>query len=170
MIGGYLHPGQPLANIYFTLFGYNSVLQGISRVQDLKFGQYAKIPPRTTFSAQVVGTLVGSIVNYILMVEITTNQRDILLSIQGTSIWPGQNIQQFNSQVCHLVLLSPKYFEYIASNLLTHPSQAIAWGALAKEMFSPGSRYALVPVALLLGFLPPLLFYTLHCAYPKVGF
>ncbi|KAI0529874.1 OPT oligopeptide transporter protein-domain-containing protein [Xylaria digitata] len=145
MIGGYLHPGQPLANMYFTLFGYNSVLQGISMVQDLKFGQYAKIPPRTTFSAQVVGTLVGSIVNYIMMVEITTNQRDILLSIQGTNIWSGQNIQQFNSQ-------------------------AIAWGALAKEMFSPGSRYALVPIALLLGFLPPLLFHTLHRAYPKVGF
>ncbi|KAH8686156.1 OPT oligopeptide transporter protein-domain-containing protein [Tricladium varicosporioides] len=145
MIGGYLHPGQPLANMYFTLFGYNSVLQGISMVQDLKFGQYAKIPPRTTFFAQVVGTLVGSVVNYIMMVEITTNQRDILLSIQGTNIWSGQNIQQFNSQ-------------------------AIAWGALAKEMFSPGSRYALVPIALLLGFLPPFFFHTLHRAYPKVGF
>jgi hypothetical protein len=34
-----------------------------------------------------------------MMVEITTNQRDILLSIQGTNIWSGQNIQQFNSQV-----------------------------------------------------------------------
>jgi OPT family oligopeptide transporter len=119
MIGGYLHPGQPLANMYFTLFGYNSVLQGISMVQDLKYGQYAKIPPRTTFSAQVVGTLVGSIVNYIMMVEITTNQRDILLSIQGTNIWSGQNIQQFNSQVCRLVLLPSKCFEHISSNLLT---------------------------------------------------
>lgn len=38
MIGGYLHPGQLLVNIYFTLFGYNSVIQGISIVQDLKFG------------------------------------------------------------------------------------------------------------------------------------
>jgi len=99
MIGGYLHPGQPLANMYFTLFGYNSVLQGISMVQDLKFGQYAKLPPRVTFSAQVVGTLVGAIINYVMMVTITTNQRDILLSIQGTNIWSGQNIQQFNSQV-----------------------------------------------------------------------
>ncbi|EEU35815.1 uncharacterized protein NECHADRAFT_34981 [Fusarium vanettenii 77-13-4] len=145
MIGGYLHPGQPLANMYFTLFGYNSVIQGISMVQDLKFGQYAKLPPRATFCAQVVGTLVGAVVNYIMMVEITTNQRDILLSIQGTNIWSGQNIQQFNSQ-------------------------AIAWGALAKEMFSPGSRYGLVPIGLLLGFLPPLIFHTLHRAYPRIGF
>ncbi|KAH8662692.1 OPT oligopeptide transporter protein-domain-containing protein [Ilyonectria robusta] len=144
MIGGYLHPGQPLANMYFTLFGYNSVIQGISMVQDLKFGQYAKLPPKATFCAQVVGTLVGA-VNYIMMVEITTNQRDILLSIQGTNIWSGQNIQQFNSQ-------------------------AIAWGALAEEMFSPGSRYGLIPIGLLLGFLPPLIFHTLHRAYPRIGF
>lgn len=100
MFAGYLHPGRPLANMYFTLFGYNSVIQGISMVQDLKFGQYAKLPPRVTFTAQLVGTLVGGIINYIMMVQITTNQRDILLSIQGTNIWSGQNIQQFNSQVC----------------------------------------------------------------------
>lgn len=28
MIGGYLHPGRPVANMYFTLFGFNSVAQG----------------------------------------------------------------------------------------------------------------------------------------------
>ena len=99
MLGGYLHPGRPLANMYFTLFGYNSVVQGISLVQELKFGQYAKIPPRVTFIAQAVGTLVGAMVNYAMMVQITTNQREILLSIQGTNVWSGQNIQQFNSQV-----------------------------------------------------------------------
>jgi len=53
--------------MYFTLFGYNSVLQGISMVQDLKFGQYAKLPPRAIFSAQVTGTLIGAVVNYIMM-------------------------------------------------------------------------------------------------------
>jgi hypothetical protein len=110
MLGGYLHPGQPLANMYFTLFGYNSVIQGISLIQDLKFGQYAKIPPRVTFITQVAGTLIGSVVNYAMMVSITTNQRDILLSIQGTNIWSGQNIQQFNSQVC----FSTSSFGYIA--------------------------------------------------------
>lgn len=106
MLGGYLHPGRPLANMYFTLFGYNSVIQGISMVQDLKFGQYAKIPPRITFAAQIVGTLVGAVVNYIMMVQITTNQREILLSIEGTNIWSGQNIQQFNSQVSLLLSLT----------------------------------------------------------------
>lgn len=50
-------------------------------------------------SMQIIGTLLGAVVNYILMSSITTNQRDILLSIQGTNIWSGQVIQSFNSNV-----------------------------------------------------------------------
>lgn len=48
---------------------------------------------------QIIGTLFGAVINYILMSSITTNQRDILLSIQGTNIWSGQVIQSFNSNV-----------------------------------------------------------------------
>ncbi|KAF4340976.1 OPT superfamily oligopeptide transporter [Fusarium beomiforme] len=122
MIGGYLHPGQPLADLYFTLFGYNSVIQGISMVQDLKFGQYAKLPPKATFSTQLAGTLIGGIINYIMMVEITTNQRGILFSIQGTNVWSGQNIQQFNSQVNTPIILAYAGFLSvgISSSMLTY--------------------------------------------------
>jgi OPT family oligopeptide transporter len=109
MIGGYLHPGYPVANMYFTLFGYNSVSQAQLLLKDLKIAQYAKLPPRCTFTVQMVGTIIGAIFNYIMMVSIVDNQRDILLSIEGTNIWSGQNVQQYNSQ-------------------------AIAWGALASHM------------------------------------
>ena len=109
MIGGYLHPGKPVANMYFTLFGYNSVTQGQLLLRDLKLAQYAHLSPKCTFMAQMVGTIIGAIFNYVMMVSIVDNQRDILLSIEGTNIWSGQVVQQYNSQ-------------------------AIAWGALAKHM------------------------------------
>lgn len=51
---------------------------------------------------QIIGTLFGAIINYILMTIITTSQREILLSIQGTNIWSGQVIQSFNSNVSNL--------------------------------------------------------------------
>src|SRR3569833_1117136 len=89
MIGAYLEPGRPLTNMYFTLFGYNSVSQGLLLLQDLKLGQYAKLSPRCTFTMQMVGTLVGSLLNYFIMVSITDNQREILMSIEGTHIWSG---------------------------------------------------------------------------------
>lgn len=55
---------------------------------------------------QIIGTLFGAVMNYILMTTITTNQREILLSIQGTNIWSGQVIQSFNSNVSNSIRLS----------------------------------------------------------------
>ena len=49
MIGAYLEPGNPLTNIYFTLFGYDMVGQGLVVLQDLKLGEYAKLNPRCTW-------------------------------------------------------------------------------------------------------------------------
>jgi hypothetical protein len=43
-------------------------------------------------------------------------------------------------------------------------------GRASQRNVLSGSWYTLVPIALLLGFVPPLLFHTLHRAYPKVGF
>jgi hypothetical protein len=54
MLGGYLHPGRPMANMYFVLFGYNSILQGQLLLRDLKFAQYAHLAPRATFTMQMV--------------------------------------------------------------------------------------------------------------------
>lgn len=145
MIGSYLHPGNPMANMYFTLYGYNSVQQAFNMLQDLKQAQYTKLSPRSTFAGQLIGTVIGSVFNYIMMNSIVTNERDILLSIEGTEIWSGQNVQQYNTQ-------------------------GISWGALAKYMYNVGARYEWVPLSLLLGFALPLPFYLAHRFFPKVGF
>lgn len=145
MIGSYMHPGNPMGNMYFTLYGYNSVQQAFAMLQDLKQGHYIKLSPRSTFSSQIIGTLVGSVFNYIMMESIVHNQRKILLSIEGSPIWSGQNVQQYNTQ-------------------------GISWGALAKYMFSVGRRYEWVPLALLVGFVCPLPFYIAHRLFPKAGF
>jgi OPT family oligopeptide transporter len=102
LIGGYLHPGKPVANMYFVLFGANAQAQALFLVGNLKLGQYGKLSPRCTFVVSILGTLLGATLNYLLMSSITTNQRDILLSIQGTNIWSGQVIQSFNSNVSQL--------------------------------------------------------------------
>lgn len=109
-LGGYVHPGKPVANLYFTLFGYNSITQAISLTQNLKLGQYAKVPPRITFTVQVVGTLVGSIISYIAMAEITKDQRDILLTTAGSAVWSGANVQQLGAQVTLHLTLRSLYF------------------------------------------------------------
>lgn len=50
---GYLYPGYPVANMCFKVYGYISMKQGLTFLQDLKLGHYMKIPPRAMFMAQV---------------------------------------------------------------------------------------------------------------------
>lgn len=64
-------------------------------------------------SMQIIGTLLGAVVNYALMASITTNQREILLSVQGTNIWSGQVIQAFNSNVSKM---NSKSFHSLENN------------------------------------------------------
>ncbi|KAK7826111.1 oligopeptide transporter 9 [Quercus suber] len=54
---GYIYPGYPVANMCFKVYGYISMTQAVTFLQDFKLGHYMKIPPRTMFMAQVVGPL-----------------------------------------------------------------------------------------------------------------
>jgi OPT family oligopeptide transporter len=99
MVGGYMLPGRPLANLYFATFGYNSLYQAKLLLQDLKLGQYVHLAPKCTFVTQMVGTVIGCCLSYAMMEKITTEKRDILLAIQGTNIWSGQKVQKENSAV-----------------------------------------------------------------------
>ncbi|GAA0176473.1 hypothetical protein LIER_42085 [Lithospermum erythrorhizon] len=60
---GYLYPGLPVANMCFKVYGYISMKQGLSFLQDFKLGHYMKIPPRAMFMAQVAGTLLSALVH-----------------------------------------------------------------------------------------------------------
>ena len=77
------------------------------------------------------------------MNSIIDNHRDILLSVEGTNIWSGQQPQQYNSQ-------------------------AIAWGALSNELFSSGKRYEWVPFAYLVGLVAPVPFWIIHRRWPHL--
>ncbi|KAI6019141.1 OPT oligopeptide transporter protein-domain-containing protein [Pisolithus marmoratus] len=142
MVAGYLHQGKPMANMYFVLYSYNTMNQAQLLLRDLKVAQYVKLPPRAAFAAQVIGTLFGAIINFVLMNSIVNNRRDILLSVQGSNVWSGQQVQQYNSQ-------------------------AIAWGGLSNELFSIGSRYHWVPLSYVIGLFVPIPFWLVHRYWPK---
>lgn len=122
---------------------YNSVNQAQLLLRDLKIAQYTKLAPRAAFFAQTVGTLLGAVLNFVLMNSIIDNQRDILLSVEGTNVWSGQQPQQYNSQ-------------------------AIAWGGLAHELFSSGKIYQWVPWAYVIGLVVPVPFWLVHQKWPRL--
>ncbi|KAG1846054.1 OPT oligopeptide transporter protein-domain-containing protein [Suillus subalutaceus] len=142
MIGGYIQKGSPVANMYFVLYGNNTVFQAQLLLRDLKIAQ-CDCHPRAAFTAQIIGTLLGAVLNYIMMNSIIDNQREILLSVEGTNIWSGRQPQMYNSQ-------------------------AIAWGGLSDELFSTGQRYQWVPWAYVLGLFVPVPFWVIHRYWPKL--
>ena len=52
------------AVMYVNLYGNSTAYQTLLMLQDLKLGQYTKLPPRLTFAAQLVGSIIGSVFNY----------------------------------------------------------------------------------------------------------
>ncbi|KDE05562.1 hypothetical protein MVLG_04057 [Microbotryum lychnidis-dioicae p1A1 Lamole] len=97
MLGSALVPGNARASLYFGLYSSNSVAQGSLMVKDLKLGQYTKVPPRALFALQAVGTLLGSVLNLVVMNSIVSSQREVLLDVEGTNLWSGY-VQSYNTQ------------------------------------------------------------------------
>ncbi|KAI0365212.1 OPT oligopeptide transporter [Pilatotrama ljubarskyi] len=145
MVGGAMIPGRPVANMYFTLYGYGTYQLTLNLLRDLKLGQYTKLPPRATFIMQTVGGIVGGVLNYVVMNSVIAGNRDILLAVQGTNVWSGQQVQSYNSN-------------------------AITWGALSKPLYSPGARYGFIPWMLIAGLAVPVPFWLAHRWWPKAGF
>ena len=101
------------------------------------------LSPKSTFTAQMTGAVIGAIFDHIMMKTIVTNQFEILTSIEGSNIWSGQNVQQYNTL-------------------------AIVW-SIAGDMFSIGARYQWVTIAYLTGFIVPVPFWLIY-RYTKIEF
>ena len=50
---GLIYLGRPIANVSFKVYGYMSMNQAVSFLNDFKLGHYIKIPPRSMFLVQV---------------------------------------------------------------------------------------------------------------------
>ncbi|CAA7263920.1 unnamed protein product [Cyclocybe aegerita] len=144
ILGASMLPGSSQTNMYFTLYGFNTLDQARGLIRDLKMGQYTKLPPRVTFTVQCLGAVIGGLLNYIIMKVIISSHREILLDVQGSNIWSGQQVQSFNSD-------------------------AVSWGALGNLLYAPDGRYGIVPFSILIGLAVPVPFWIIHQFWPKSG-
>ncbi|KAJ5591581.1 uncharacterized protein N7459_001950 [Penicillium hispanicum] len=142
MVAGAVHPGRPLANLYFASWSHQVILLAVNLANWLKVGQYTKVPHRVMFGTQIYGTLLGAGLNYVVMNTVVVHQREILLDPEGNNVWSGSALQSMNSQ-------------------------AITW-ALAKDMYSLKGRYGIVPLGLLIGAALPVFHWGLNRVCPRL--
>ncbi|KAG0046350.1 hypothetical protein BGZ83_008492 [Gryganskiella cystojenkinii] len=126
---GYMLPGRPVANVVFKTMGYISMAQALTFVSDLKLGHYMKIPPRSMFWSQCLGTFIAGLVNLI------------------TANWMFSS----NEGVCTTseTLTCP--------HARTFFSASVIWGVIApNRMFGPSSIYNPINYFFIFGFLVPI--------------
>ncbi|KAF5311075.1 hypothetical protein D9619_007886 [Psilocybe cf. subviscida] len=141
MVAGAINPGRPVANLYFLpAASCLDIHQPRGRSED---GTIFEDPPRVMFLTQVWGTILGAVINYVVMISVVDAQRDILLDPVGTNVWSGQVPQSLNSA-------------------------AVTW-SLAKELYGFNGPYWIVPMSLVIGMAPTFLQWLINKRWPKVG-
>ena len=106
----------------------------------------------------------GGLLNYIIMKTIISARRDILLDVQGSNVWSGQQVQSFNADAISWGALGQQV--RVASSLRNRMSTPLT---SAPQLYSPSGRYAIVPFSILIGLAVPLPFWIVHRYFPKLG-
>ncbi|KAG5019233.1 Oligopeptide transporter 6 [Glycine soja] len=141
---GYMYPERPVANMCFKVYGYISMVQALTFLQDFKLGHYMKIPPRTMFMAQA---------RTILSVFIYT----------VTAWWLMRTIPH----LCDTTMLDPDSpWTCPMDNVFFDAS--VIWGLLGpRRIFGDLGEYAKVNLFFLGGAIAPFLVWLAHKAFPE---
>ncbi|XP_020591466.1 oligopeptide transporter 1-like [Phalaenopsis equestris] len=145
LVIGYLYPGKPLANVSFKTYGYISMAQAITFIQDFKLGHYMKIPPKSMFIVQLVGTVVASSVYF------------------GTAWWLLDSVEN----ICNPTKL-PEGSPWTCPGDDVFYNASIIWGVVAPlRMFGRLGIYSKLNYFFLIGFLAPIPVWVLSRIYPE---
>ncbi|KAH7013712.1 small oligopeptide transporter [Ilyonectria destructans] len=135
-LAGFMIPGRPIGVMIFKVFSTITLGQAQTYSADLKMAHYMKVPPRVTFSCQVVATIWASFVQIAVM------------------NWTLGNIENIcdNEQADHFTCPNGRAFF----------SSSIVWGVIGpRRMFGEGGMYSVFNWFWLIGAGFPILLYVL---------
>ncbi|CAN1790264.1 Oligopeptide transporter 1 [Linum perenne] len=145
LIIGYLYPGRPVANVAFKTYGTISMWQSLSFLSDFKLGHYMKVPPKSMFKVQLVGTLVASVVQF------------------GTTWWILSSIKD----ICDTTKL-PKGSPWTCPGYDVFYSASIIWGVVGPlRIFNTLGVYPQMNWFFLVGTFAPVPVWLLSRKYPE---
>ncbi|GAB4838395.1 oligopeptide transporter 4 [Ancistrocladus abbreviatus] len=142
---GIILPGRPIANVCFKTYGYMSMAQAVSFLSDFKLGHYMKIPPRSMFLVQFIGTIIAGTINiavaWWLLNSIENICQDTLLPPNSPWTCPGDRV----------------FFD-----------ASVIWGLVGpKRIFGSKGNYSTMNWFFLGGALGPFIVWLFHRAFPK---
>ncbi|KAK1269351.1 Oligopeptide transporter 5 [Acorus gramineus] len=145
LVIGFLYPGRPLANVAFKTYGYISMDQAITFLTDFKLGHYMKVPPRSMFVVQLVGTVIANTAYFL------------------TAWWLLETVPN----ICNPALL-PKGSPWTCPGDEVFYNASIIWGLVGPlRMFGRLGLYGKMNWFFLFGLLAPVPVWLLARAYPQ---
>lgn len=141
-IGGSWSAGNALQMNYFKSYGYVTCAHALAFSNDLKLAHYLKIPPKHTFWAQIIATVVSSLV--------CTG----VLNFQMNQIPDVCTSTQVNHYTC------PGINQFFTA--------AVLWGTVGpKKVFGKGGMYTKLLVGFPVGLMLPIIMYCAQKKFPQ---
>ncbi|WEW58647.1 hypothetical protein PRK78_004115 [Emydomyces testavorans] len=141
-IVGYMLPGRPLAMMLFKTYGYITMAQALSFIQDLKLAHYLKIKPRSVFWGQVIATFWSCFVQLAVV------------------IWSLGNIEGICRRDQPNRFTCPNGTVFFASS--------VVWGLIGpSRIFSGKSIYSGLQYFWAAGAFAPIVFYVIARIWPR---
>ncbi|GAB2292055.1 oligopeptide transporter 4 [Dionaea muscipula] len=142
---GIILPGRPIANVCFKTYGYVSMSQAVSFLSDFKLGHYMKIPPRSMFLVQFIGTIVAGTINVVV------------------AFWLLDSIHN----ICNASLL-PADSPWTCPGDRVFFDASVIWGLIGpRRIFGHHGDYKAMNWFFLGGALGPFIVWLFHKAFPK---
>ncbi|KAK4173098.1 putative oligopeptide transporter [Triangularia setosa] len=140
-IGGVWVEGNAIAMCFFKSYGYVTCAHALSFSADLKLAHYLKIPPRFTFWAQMVPTLISTLISVAVL-----------------------QYQVHIENVC----TSDAPFRFTCPGVNTFFTAAVFWGTVGpRKIWGVGGQYAVTLLGFPLGVIVVILFWYLNKKWPK---
>ncbi|KAK3193833.1 hypothetical protein Dsin_025143 [Dipteronia sinensis] len=144
---GYIYPGKPIANMVFKELCLSTQDHALNFISDFKLANYMKIPPKSMFVAQTIGTIISTIVS------------------MATSWWLFSTVEN----ICEPEKL-PKGSPWTCPQITATYDFSVIWGVLGpKRMFFPDGMYSKLYYFFLIGAITPLLTWVLSKLFPEKG-
>uniref|UniRef100_A0A0D9WRV8 Oligopeptide transporter 4 n=1 Tax=Leersia perrieri TaxID=77586 RepID=A0A0D9WRV8_9ORYZ len=141
---GLIMPGYPIANVCFKVYGSMSMSQAIAFLSDFKLGHYMKIPPKSMFLVQFIGTIVAGTVNL------------------GVAWWLLGSVKD----ICQDSL--PADSPWTCANDRVSFDASVIWGLVGPlRIFGPEGNYGALNWFFLVGAAGPVIVYIFHKMFPN---
>ncbi|ORY51537.1 hypothetical protein BCR33DRAFT_458016 [Rhizoclosmatium globosum] len=155
LISGYIFQGDIMAVMTFKTLSSVAMSQGLVLVSDMKLGHYLKIPPRSLFITQFIGSVLGAVVS------------TLVSYLYAERMYKPSDPLSKNDALSTLISPAMAESSWTGVQYRTFLSEGIIFGSIGpQKFFGPESDYSKILYGFAVGFCLPFIPWIMHKLRP----